>query len=120
MYIKFDFILFITEFVKVQSANSVLIAGGKASGVELAAEIAVDFPEKRVKLVHHGSRLLEFIGSKASQKALDWLTARGVEVSLNQLINQHALSEGIIQTSTGEIIQADCHFVCTGRLVGSF
>ena len=46
------------------------------TGVELAAEIAVDFPEKKVVLVHDGPRLLEFIGPKASNKTLGWLKTK--------------------------------------------
>ncbi|KAL8170492.1 hypothetical protein V2J09_022296 [Rumex salicifolius] len=52
-------------------ANSVLIVGGGPTGVELAGEIATAFPEKKITLVHRGSRLLEFIGLKASRKAYD-------------------------------------------------
>ncbi|KAK6936264.1 FAD/NAD(P)-binding domain, partial [Dillenia turbinata] len=53
--------------------NSILILGGGPTGVELAGERAVDFPDKKVTLVHSGSRLLEFIGPEASNKALEWL-----------------------------------------------
>jgi len=36
------------EAAKLKAANSVLIVGGGPVGVELAGEIAVDFPEKKV------------------------------------------------------------------------
>lgn len=118
--IKSDFILCLcTEFVKINSAKSVLIVGGGPTGVELAGEIATDFPEKKVILVHRGSRLLEFIGLKASQKALDWLISKKVEVILDETINLNTISDPIIQTPSGEIITADCHFVCTGKPTGS-
>lgn len=87
--------------------------------MELAGEIAVDFPGKKVTLVHRGSRLLEFIGPKASKKALDWLTAKRVEVILDQSVNLNSLTEGSYQTSGGETIIADCHFVCIGKPVAS-
>lgn len=109
----------VTDFEKIKSANSVLIVGGGPTGVELAGEIAVDFPGKKVILVHRGTRLLEFIGLKASRKALDWLVAKKVEVILNQSVNLNLLSDGIVQTSAGETIPADCHFICTGKPVGS-
>ncbi|KAJ8899989.1 hypothetical protein K2173_024100 [Erythroxylum novogranatense] len=107
------------EFEKVKSASSILIVGGGPTGVELAAEIAVDFPEKKVKLVHRGTRLLEFVGPRASEKALEWLTSRKVEVILDQAINLNTFSDGVIQTSSGVIIEADCHFDCTGKPMGS-
>ncbi|XP_022150708.1 apoptosis-inducing factor 2-like [Momordica charantia] len=106
-------------FEKIKSANSILIVGGGPTGVELAAEIAVDFPGKNLKLIHRGSRLMEFIGFKASQKALDWLTSKKVEVILQQSISMQSLSDGVYQTSSGETIAADCHFVCTGKPIGS-
>ena len=87
--------------------------------MELAGEIVVDFPDKKVTLVHRGSRLLEFIGAKASKKALDWLTSKKVEVLLNQSVDINTASDGTYQTSGGETIIADCHFVCTGKPIGS-
>ncbi|KAJ4720550.1 Apoptosis-inducing factor like [Melia azedarach] len=107
------------EFEKVKSAKSVLIIGGGPTGVELAGEIAVDFPDKKVILVHRGPRLLEFIGSKASKKALDWLTSKKVEVILEQSIDLKTLSDGTYETSGGEAIHADCHFMCAGKPMGS-
>ncbi|KAH0860260.1 hypothetical protein HID58_088521 [Brassica napus] len=79
-----------SEYENIRSSKSVLIVGGGPSGVELAAEIAVDFPEKKVTLV--GPRLLEFIGEKAADKAFDWLKSKKVEVILNQsgeMVDEH-------------------------------
>ncbi|XP_039131489.1 apoptosis-inducing factor homolog B-like [Dioscorea cayenensis subsp. rotundata] len=106
---------------KIKAANSVLIIGGGPTGVELAGEIAVDYPDKKVTVVHKGSRLLEFIGQKAADKTLDWLTAKKVEVLLNQTVDLDSVSESekIYTTSTGEKINADCHFVCVGKPTGS-
>ncbi|KAG7032025.1 Apoptosis-inducing factor-like A [Cucurbita argyrosperma subsp. argyrosperma] len=75
--------------------------------------------EKNLKLIHRGSRLMEFVGFKASQKALDWLTSKKVEVILQQSISMQSLSDGVYQTSDGETIAADCHFMCIGKPVGS-
>lgn len=108
-----------SEFKKIKSHDSILIVGGGPTGVELAGEISVDFPEKKVTLVHRGSRLLEFVGPKASKKALDWLISKKVEVLLEQSVNLDNVSDGIYQTSSGETIKADCHFLCTGIPLGS-
>ncbi|XP_011088963.1 apoptosis-inducing factor homolog B [Sesamum indicum] len=110
-----------TEHERIRSASSVLIVGGGPTGVELAGEIAVDFPDKKVVLVHEGSRLLEFIGPKAADKTLEWLKSKRVEVKLRQSVDLNNSSEGnnTFITSSGEIINADCHFVCTGRPSGS-
>jgi NADH dehydrogenase FAD-containing subunit len=37
----------------------------------------------KVTLVHSGDRLIEYLGKKASQKALKWLRNKKVEVILN-------------------------------------
>ncbi|KAJ6822836.1 apoptosis-inducing factor-like protein B-like [Iris pallida] len=106
---------------KIKSSSSVLIIGGGPTGVELAGEIAVDYPEKKVTLVHRGSRLLEFIGPKASKKALDWLTLKKVEVLLGQTVDLDSMCENerVYTTSGGEKVTADCHFVCVGKPLGS-
>lgn len=87
--------------------------------MELAGEIAVDFPDKKVILVHRGPKLLEFVGSRASQIALDWLTSKKVEVILNQSVTLNTIPDGRIETSSGETINADCHFMCTGKAMAS-
>lgn len=96
-----------------------MIVGGGPTGVELAGEIVVDFPTKKVKLVHRGTRLLEFISESAGKKVLDWLTARNVEVILGQSVHLDSSSDGSYQTSSGETIVADCHFKCTSEPIGS-
>ncbi|XP_027082938.1 uncharacterized protein [Coffea arabica] len=109
------------ENEKIKAARSILVVGGGPTGVELAAEIAVDFPEKKVVLVHDGPRLLEFIGPKASDKTLGWLKNKNVEVKLQQSVELVRSSDGsnAYITSSRETIKADCHFLCTGKPVGS-
>lgn len=71
-------------------------------------------------LVHKGPRLLEFIGAKASTKAMKWLKSKKVEVLLEQTVDVDLDdSVGEFKTSAGTIISADCHFVATGKAVGS-
>lgn len=110
-----------TDNQKIESSDSVLIIGGGPTGVELAAEIAVDYPQKKVTLIHRGPRLLEFIGEKASKKSLDWLVSKKVEVLLEQSVDLGSLSdtEKFYKTSGGETITADCHFVCIGKPLSS-
>ncbi|XP_066327639.1 uncharacterized protein [Miscanthus floridulus] len=106
---------------KIESSESVMIIGGGPTGVELAAEIAVDYPGKKVTLIHRGPRLLEFIGEKASKKCLDWLTSKKVDVLLQQSVDLGSLSdtEKVYKTSGGETVTADCHFVCITRPLSS-
>lgn len=105
------------ENTKIKSARSVLIVGGGPTGVELAAEIAVDFPDKKVTIVHKGSRLLEYIGPKASIKTLRWLKSRKVDVKFEQSVDLDSFTNEnrTYQTSVGESIEADTHFLCIGK-----
>ncbi|KAL0922133.1 hypothetical protein M5K25_006095 [Dendrobium thyrsiflorum] len=110
------------DYKKIKASNSILIIGGGPTGVELAGEIAVDFPEKKVTIVHKGPRLIEFIGPKASRKTFNWLIKKKVEVILEQTVDLQSISEGeggVYVTSDGQNISADCHFVCVGKPVAS-
>jgi NADH dehydrogenase FAD-containing subunit len=111
----------LTDSGKIKSAESVLIIGGGPTGVELAAEIAVDYPDKKVTIVHRGSRLLEFIDQNASKKCLDWLTSKKVDVLFKQSVDLDSLSntEKLYKTSSGETVTADCHFLCIGKPLSS-
>ncbi|XP_057819031.2 uncharacterized protein LOC131032120 [Cryptomeria japonica] len=106
---------------KIKDAKTILIIGGGPTGVELAAEIVVDFPEKKVILLHSGPRLIDFLGEKASRKALDWMKENNVEVHLNERIDLNNISETTLSftTNIGKTIMADCHFVCIGKKMGS-
>ncbi|WOL17378.1 apoptosis-inducing factor [Canna indica] len=109
------------ENEKIRTSSSVLIIGGGRTGVQLAGEIAVDYPEKKVTLVHEGSRLLQFLGPKASEKALKRLRSKLVEVLLDQSVNLNSTTngDGVFTTSAGRSVSADCHFVCGGRPLSS-
>jgi len=107
------------ENKKLLAADSVLIIGGGPVGVELAGEIVVDFPTKKVTLVHSGKRLIEFLGPKASEKSLKWLQDKKVEVILNDRVELDGLAGPDYVTKNGTRITADAHFVCVGKRVGS-
>lgn len=64
---------------------------------------------------------MEFIGPKASAKALDWLVSKKVEVILNQKVDLHSITEGekAYNLSGGETIVADCNFLCMAKPSGS-
>lgn len=113
----------LADNLKIRSANSILIVGGGPTGVELAGEIVTDYPEKKITLVHTGSRLLEFIGPKAANKTLNWFKSRNVDVILEQSVSLNTISDSpgskIYHTSEGERFEADCHFLCIGKRVGS-
>lgn len=71
--------------------------------------------------MHKGPRLLDFIGTKAASKTLHWLKSKKVDVRLEQTVKLDSIKEGdkIYQTSFGDTIVADCHFLCTSKNLGS-
>lgn len=89
--------------------------------MELAGEITVDFPDKKVTIVHKGPRLLDFVGTKAADKTLKWLESRNVVVKLEQSIDLNELTyeQKTYRTSNGETIEADCYFLCLGKPLAS-
>ncbi|KAL3683029.1 hypothetical protein R1sor_001051 [Riccia sorocarpa] len=104
---------------KIVNAETLLVVGGGPVGVELAAEIVTDFPEKKVKLVHGGDRLIGFLGQKASAKTEKWLKDRGVDVILKERINLDQLSPPDYVTASLKPVKADAHFLAVGKKLGS-
>ncbi|TVU26809.1 hypothetical protein EJB05_29373 [Eragrostis curvula] len=114
--------MFTQDKERIERAKTVMIVGGGPIGVELAAEIVITYPDKRVTIVHGGPRLLTSVMSpKASAKALEWLRYKKVTVLLDQTVDVSAAPPDAKEftTSAGETVAADCHFLCTGRPLAS-
>ncbi len=117
---------------KIQQAQKILIIGGGAVGVELAGEIATDFPEKDVTLVHSQPTLLQpkIFQDKMYTGIEEKLTKLNVKIILNDRIelpknndNQHVnYIEGrktYVTQRTKTNIVADLTFLCTGARVNN-
>ena len=89
---------------RLLAAESILIVGGGAVGVELAGEIADKFPHKKVTIAEGGNRLLRNLKPKASAIAEKLLTRLGVYVVLNTRLESHS---PILQ-------EADMVYMCVG------
>ncbi|KAJ3128185.1 hypothetical protein HK100_009311 [Physocladia obscura] len=113
----------------VKKAASITIVGGGVVGVEIAGEIATDFPGKNVTIIHAGPTLVNrnSLSAKATSLVSQQLAALKVNVKLNTravvpegqnsiLPNDasYNLSPATIKTSTGETIESDVQFLCTG------
>ncbi|KAG0225689.1 hypothetical protein B0O80DRAFT_492888 [Mortierella sp. GBAus27b] len=115
-------------YAQISKSKSILVIGGGATGVELAGEIKVAFPDKKVTLVHSGSTLVDYPGygdnfkSEALRHLRDDL---GITVVLNRRVNiegldrNHSIRVGpsSIRTSDGETIESDLQFLSAGNLV---
>ncbi|KAI8318970.1 FAD/NAD(P)-binding domain-containing protein, partial [Martensiomyces pterosporus] len=106
----------------VKEAKSILIIGGGAVGVESAGEIATNYPDKKVTLVHAADRLLPANFQKGlSNGAVDKLGKVGVKVVLNEKV---VLPEGVqfdhqvrpltLQSKSGSTYESDLQILATG------
>jgi len=105
------------EAARVRAANSVLVLGGGAVGVELAAEIVCHFPEKQVTIVDAATALLPFFPSKVATHATQWFEERGVELVLGEALE--TWDDFSCTTKSGRIISAGAVFVCFGSRCNS-
>ncbi len=97
---------------KLCAAKTILIIGGGIVGVELAAEIAAQYYDKHVILVHSRDTLMPRMPAKAQQYAHSFLKKRGVEFVFNERITEG--SGATYATKSGKRITADLAFLCTG------
>ncbi|KAJ1656528.1 hypothetical protein IWQ61_003906 [Dispira simplex] len=112
-------------YQKIREAARILIIGGGPVGVELAGEIATEYPEKRVILVHNQSKLfLDEYKDSFRDKALEELKGLGVQIILNEKVlipDEKALDPNlgsrILRTASGRAIESDLQFNCTGITV---
>ncbi|XP_008320791.1 ferroptosis suppressor protein 1 [Cynoglossus semilaevis] len=112
---------------QIQAADSVLVVGGGASGVEMAAEIKTEYPEKKVVLVHSRIGLAdpELLPS-VRQEAKEVLLRKGVELLLGHKVN--SLSElrlnkthknTVVTTDKGETLITELVINCSGLRINS-
>ncbi|KAF7710517.1 apoptosis-inducing factor 2 [Silurus meridionalis] len=110
-----------------QEAESVLVIGGGATGVEMAAEIGTEYPYKKVILIHShdtlaDAELLPSVRKEAQQVLLE----KGVEIFLGQKVsnlNQLELNvtqKGqVVKTDKSEQFTVDLIICCAGNKINS-
>ncbi|ODA77606.1 hypothetical protein RJ55_07235 [Drechmeria coniospora] len=89
----------------IESANSVVVVGGGAAGVEMATDVADLYPTKRVTLVHSKEAVMHRFGNplrEAAQEALDKL---GVHVILDDRVVKE--DAGVVTLRSGRTIGCD-------------
>jgi apoptosis-inducing factor 2 len=97
---------------EMYDCKSVLVVGGGAVGVELAAEIATYFPKKDLTLVHSRERLLERCKPSVSTHAQKFLTKKGVKLVLGERLLKS--ENGVLVTDKGTTLNADLKFMAVG------
>ena len=86
---------------RITDAESVVVVGGGASGVQLAAATASAHPAKRVHLVESGPSLLPGMAPTLGRNAARILRDRGVQIHLDTLAEE--VQDDGVRTSAGWI-----------------
>ncbi|KAJ2497151.1 hypothetical protein IWW47_003670 [Coemansia sp. RSA 2052] len=113
--------------VGLEGANSVLVIGGGAVGVEITGFVAATFPQKKVTLVHSGKRLLPTnLREGVSNGAVAKLGQLGVDVVLNERVELpndfgHAAHVGhqVLRGTSGTEYSSDVQILAVGFKVRS-
>ncbi|XP_077987962.1 ferroptosis suppressor protein 1-like isoform X2 [Glandiceps talaboti] len=120
--------LYEKQIEEVRAAQSIVIIGGGAVGVELAGEIATDFKEKQVTIVHAGNRLVSNVMHenfhKEVQEQLNNLNVNlilGDKVkNLDEVPDEYQRDKFKITTENGVEIETELAIRCTGLKTNSF
>ncbi|PPR02018.1 hypothetical protein CVT24_011141 [Panaeolus cyanescens] len=93
---------------KVEKANDIVLIGGGAVGIEAAGEIKEYYPRKNVTIVHGSDSLLNAsYPAKFRSAATKRVIARGVNVILNDYIDEWDECDGKVTTRNGKFIVSD-------------
>ncbi|OBZ77598.1 Apoptosis-inducing factor B [Grifola frondosa] len=108
-------------------ANSILVVGGGALGIQYASDIAEAYPGKRVTLLHSRTKLLPRFDDAMHTEIVSGLTALNVDVILGDRLDLSSVSAGktvrigaggeerVVRTESGREIHAELVLLCTGQ-----
>ncbi|XP_010850520.1 PREDICTED: apoptosis-inducing factor 2 isoform X1 [Bison bison bison] len=112
---------------QVQRSQSIVVVGGGSAGVEMAAEIKTEYPEKEVTLIHSKMALADTeLLPCVRQEVKEILLRKGVQLLLSERVsnlealpvNEHR--ECIkVQTDKGTEVDANLVIVCNGIKINS-
>ncbi|KAI0103772.1 hypothetical protein GGR51DRAFT_523310 [Nemania sp. FL0031] len=100
---------------KVKGANTVVVVGGGAAGVEVATDAQNLYPNKKIILIHSREAVMNRFGQGLQKAALEGLLSLGVEVVLQDRLTQDTSEPGMIILKSGRKIQCDLVVDCTGQ-----
>ncbi|KAK8044609.1 hypothetical protein PG993_004633 [Apiospora rasikravindrae] len=99
----------------IRQAHRLVVVGGGAAGVELAADAKHKYPEKHITLVHSRKALMHRFGPGLQAAALQGLEDLGVETILQERTATSSIVEGHINLQSGRRIECDLLVNCTGQ-----
>lgn len=102
---------------RLKASDDAIVVGGGPVGVELAAEIADVYPEKRVTLISRSDRLCNGMPLKIGDACLAWLRKRHVEVLLST--STTSIRKDGVTLSNGKVLSAGVVYNCAGSTANS-
>lgn len=115
---------------QVAKSDRIVVIGGGAVGLELVGELATDYPNKKVTLMHNREQILDDrMAPKFIKKIRDGLKALKVETVLGERVDMDDLNFDsekpwitgpvTLTTDKGTSVETDLVFRCTGMKVNS-
>ncbi|KAG8817303.1 hypothetical protein FRC17_011291 [Serendipita sp. 399] len=112
---------------RAAKANSVVIVGGGALGIQIATDTAEVYPDKKITLIHSRDQLMPIYDKRVHEEALQSLRRLNVDVILNERIDMETVrnpkrdekGRRVIRTISGRTFSADAILLCTGSRANS-
>ncbi|KAL7805435.1 FAD/NAD(P)-binding domain-containing protein [Trichoderma aethiopicum] len=100
---------------RIEAAQTVVVVGGGAAGVEVATDAKALYPEKHIVLIHSRAAVMHRFGKGLQKAAREGLERLGVELVLqDRVVNEDATS-GAVTLQSGRTIPCDFFINCTGQ-----
>ncbi|QKX57986.1 uncharacterized protein TRUGW13939_05106 [Talaromyces rugulosus] len=100
----------------IRDAKDLVIVGGGAVGVELAADAKTKYPEKNVSLIHSRSTLLNSFGPKLHDYVMEEFRKLEINVHLGERAPEGVQNEKALDFTlkSGKVVTFDLLIRCTG------
>ncbi|KND93282.1 Apoptosis-inducing factor 2 [Tolypocladium ophioglossoides CBS 100239] len=99
----------------IEKADTVVVVGGGAAGVEVATDAKALYPDKTIVMVHSRSALMHRFGKGLQDAALKAMERLGVETILEERVVDEDAGAGTVTLRSGRKISCDFFINCTGQ-----
>ncbi|KAI1778667.1 FAD/NAD(P)-binding domain-containing protein [Hypoxylon cercidicola] len=100
---------------QIKEAKDLVVVGGGAAGVELAADAKSKYPGKNVTLVHSRPAVMHRFGPRLQSAALEGIKELGIEVVTGDRVVSEDKENGVAVLKSGREIVCDFLVNCTGQ-----
>ncbi|KAJ3499262.1 hypothetical protein NLG97_g465 [Lecanicillium saksenae] len=100
---------------RIAKADTVVVVGGGAAGVEVATDAKSFYPDKHIILVHSRAAVMHRFGKDLQTAALEGLKRLDVEVILEDRVIEEDDANGTVTLKSGRKIECNFFINCTGQ-----